>query len=55
MNKDGSFECKCNDGYGGDGLTCEGKWEDESKKNSHGLCAEKGVEGEAKCALIRQV
>lgn len=25
MNTEGSFDCKCNDGYDGDGRKCEGK------------------------------
>ena len=25
INIDGSYTCDCNDGYGGDGFTCEGK------------------------------
>ena len=25
MNTEGSFDCKCNNGYGGDGRKCEGK------------------------------
>ena len=24
VNKEGSFECKCNDGFEGDGISCEG-------------------------------
>jgi hypothetical protein len=26
MNTEGSFECKCNPGYTGDGRQCDGKW-----------------------------
>ena len=26
QNTDGSFECTCNDGYEGDGVTCDGSW-----------------------------
>ena len=27
VNKEGSFECKCNDGFEGDGISCEGTWD----------------------------
>ncbi len=26
VNTDGSFSCRCNEGYTGNGVTCTGKW-----------------------------